>query len=338
MVPDLLSDPFGEHCAQPFETRVQVLGGRFHFESNSRRLLRQVDAAYSGLPAHRLPGAVPSFRVKLLLTPDAHSGSRTEPPPLAMLSATGLIGGATAASNFVVISANERSALVVVSPQMMRYGYHTRYELIEFAVFTLAARAQKLVPLHAACVGHAGRGVLLVGPSGSGKSTVALQCLAKDWDFLAEDSVFVEPDTMLATGCANFLHVRADSLRWLGRTRDAAIIRKSPVIRRRSGVKKFEVNLRQGAYRLAPAPLKIVAIAFLSAQNAAGTPLLRRMPRAELRAKLLAEQSYAANQPEWSSFAKRVAALDAFELRRGRHPIEAVESLQTLLRTGPHRR
>jgi hypothetical protein len=57
---------------------------------------------------------------------------------------------------------------------MLRFPYHARYELIEFAVFTLAARAQGLVPLHAACVGEEGRGLLLMGESGAGKSTASL--------------------------------------------------------------------------------------------------------------------------------------------------------------------
>lgn len=148
---------------------------------------------------------------------------------------------------------------------------------------------------------------------------------------LSEDSVFVEPKTMLATGVANFLHVRSDSLRWVARTRDAAAIRKSPVIRRRSGVKKFEVDLRCAAYRLAPTPLKIVATVFLSARGAGNRPLLRPLSKPALLAKLTAGQAYAANQPEWTMFRKNISGLGAFELRRGDHPLEAVEALKALL-------
>jgi energy-coupling factor transporter ATP-binding protein EcfA2 len=249
-----------------------------------------------------------------------------------MFSGSGFLGGATDSSNFVVVSPRERAALVVVSPQMARFAYHTRYELIEFAMFTLAARSQRLTSLHAACVGREGRGILLMGPSGSGKSTVTMHCLLQDFDFLSEDSVFVEPKAMLATGVPNFLHVRSDSLRWLGRSPDAASIRKSPVIRRRSGVKKFEVDLRRVRYRLAPSPLKIVAVVFLSPKSAGNRPLLELLPRARMLAQLTAAQAYAANQPQWSEFSKNVAKLDAFELRRGRDPREAVEILQELLR------
>jgi hypothetical protein len=150
-------------------------------------------------------------------------------------------------------------------------------------------------------------------------------------DFLSEDSVFVDPGTLLATGTANFLHVRADSLRWLGRSRAAGMIRKSPVIRRRSGVKKFELDLRRAPFRLAPSPLKIVGVAFLSPQHAGAGPLLKTLRTAELVRTLRITQAYAAGQPQWKAFSRNLARLDAFELRRGRHPQEAVDALRSVL-------
>jgi hypothetical protein len=339
MIPDQLADPFGERSAGMVRKHLQLLGGRFQFESNSPRLLRLVDVAYAGLPRHRLSAVVPRLKVRLLLGPGARPLARRPgdpPPPIAMFSGAGFLGGSTNSSNFVVVSAQERAALVAVSPPMARFSYHTRYELIEFAVFTLASRSQGLISLHAACVGRAGRGILLMGPSGSGKSTVTLQCLLQGFDFLSEDSVFVAPDTMLATGVPNFVHVRSDSLRWLKRTRDAVSIRNSPVIRRRSGIRKFEVDLRRGHYRLAPAPLKIVAVVFLSPQSAGGRPLLEPLPKARMLANLAHAQAYATNHPQWSTFSGSVSKLHAFELRRGRHPLEAVEVLRELLRSPAH--
>jgi hypothetical protein len=332
IIPDLDADPFGERTPALRE-HLQLLGARFQFQSNSPQLLQLVESAYGGLPRHRLSDAGPRLRVTLQLM----SGSlqrwrqRLEPPPINMISGAGLLGGATQGSNFVVVSQQERSALVGISPQMLRFPYHTRYELIEFAVFSLAQRTQRLVSLHAACVGLGGRGVLMMGPSGAGKSTVALLCLLQGFDFLSEDAVFVAPDSLLATGIANFLHVRANSLRWLKRERDAAAIRRSPVIRRRSGVKKFELDLRRGGYRLAAAPLQIGAVVFLSPQSAGTGPLLRPLSKPQLLARVAQTQAYAANQPEWPIFKKHLCNLDAFELRRGRHPLQAVEVLRALL-------
>jgi hypothetical protein len=332
-VADLLADPFGERSAVGMHRDMHLLGARVCFESNSEDLLRLVDSAYAGLPRHRLSRVVPDLRVRLMLTSSERKrkGSYAEPNPLQMISGAGLIGAATASSTFMVVSPEDCGALVAVAPEMLRFPYHTRYELIEFAVFTLASRVQGLVPLHGACVGSAGRGALLLGPSGAGKSTVTLQCLLEGLDFLAEDSVFVVPDTLLATGVGNFLHVRADSLRWIAQRSRAANIRKSPVIVRRSGVRKHEIDLRGGEYALAERPLKLGAVVFLSSQRAKDGKLLKRLSRSEALPMLVREQAYAAGQPSWKSFMRSVGRLQFFELLRGQHPSEAVAVLRELI-------
>jgi hypothetical protein len=236
------------------------------------------------------------------------------------------------AANFVVVSPQERAGLVVVSRNMLRHAYHARYELLEFAVYTLASRAQQLVSLHAGCIGLNGRGSLLMGPSGGGKSTLALHCLLQGMELIAEDSVLVTPDTILATGIGSFLHLRVDSLHFL-REVDDAWVRSSPVIRRRSGVEKFEVDLRHTRQRLAHAPLKIASIVFLSKQRPSkrGNDLLTALDKPEVLARLAASQPYAANQPGWAAFTKSAARTRAFELRRGQHPSEAVDALRHLI-------
>jgi len=329
---DLESDPFGERRRLLAAKPMALLGARIRFESNDRRLLKLADAAFAGLPPHRLQAA-PDLRIVLQLIAEPRRRTRFEPPRTTMLSGAGLLAGAPETSSFVALSPANGSALVVVAEPMLRFPYHTRYELIEFAVYTLAARTQGLAALHAACVGKGGRGVLLMGPSGAGKSTAALHCLLRGLDFLSEDAVFVEPSTMLATGAPNFLHVRSDSLRWLGRTRAATAIRRSPVIRRRSGVRKFEVDLRRGGFRLARAPQELAALVFLSARSARNGPVLQPLERADVLARLELAQAYAAGQPEWPAFRRRAAALAAFELRRGKDPNESVDALEQLLST-----
>ena len=330
--PDLYADPFGERPTRTTKVEIDLLGARFTFESNSRRLLQLALFAYAGLPRHRFSRALPKLTVKLLLRAGKSSRAqrRFEPAELDMFCGASWLGGASRASDVVMLSPQQRTALVVVSPQTLAFPYHTRYELIEFAVFTLASRCQQLTSLHAACVGRHGRGVLLMGPSGSGKSTVTMMCLMHGFDFLAEDGVFVQPKTMMASGVSNFLHVRSDSLQWLQKSEQAAI-RRAPVIRRRSGVKKFEVDLRNGGRRLARSALKLSAVVFLSSHQATGHSLLKPLSKTALHRKLTQEQAYAVNQPEWLTFSANIAKLKAFELCRGTHPLESVEALRSLL-------
>jgi hypothetical protein len=328
-------DPFGERQRGALRARALLLGGRFEFESDSARLLHIVRLAYARLPPHKLSSTAPRLRVRLILTAPrrarrAHRNG--EPPPVRAVATDGILCGAVEGAGFVTVNAQQRTALIIVPHELLRYPYHVRYELLEFAVYLLAQRVQGLVPLHAACVGQAGRGVLLMGPSGSGKSTLVLQCLLAGLDFLAEDSVLVRPAGLEATGVANFLHLRRDALRFLERAERSKVLHGAAVIRRRSGVRKVEVDLRRSSYRLARTPLRIEAVLFLSARRAGRTGLLVPLRKSAARERLVASQRYASHQRGWGVFRKRVSQLPAYELRRGAHPRESVAALRRLLR------
>ncbi len=268
-------DPFGEYPRRLYHARAHLLGGAFEFESSSRSLARLVESAYSGLPRHRLPGVTARFGVRLQLTRDDGMDSTTTPPLPLLQGGAGLVTGVMNAANFAVVCPAERKGLIAISRSMLRFPYHARYELLEFAVFTLAHRGQQLVGLHAACVGWRRRGLLLIGESGAGKSTLMLHCALQGLEFLTEDATFVVPGTVLATGIPNFLHVRADSLRFLDNTAIVRRIRNSPVIRRRNGVEKFELDIRGLDCALAPAPLTLVGVVFVSRAKAGRGSLLR---------------------------------------------------------------
>jgi hypothetical protein len=330
------ADPFQERHRPALRERMQLMGGQFQFETDSPRLLSIVRLAYAGLPPHKLRHAAPRCLVRLALTsaersPHAMKSMKAEPPRVRPLAGGGILCGAMENANFVALTPERRSALLVVSRDMLRFPYHVRYEMLEFAVYVLASRVQGLVPLHAACIGRGGHGILLLGPSGAGKSTVSLHCLLQGLDFLAEDSVLVDSAGLLATGVANFLHVRPDSLRFLEDAGREELIRKTSIIRRRSGVEKFEIDLRRPRYRLAPAPLRIGAVVFVSPKTADARGLLRPMRRPQVVRQLAAGQRYAAHQPGWSAFSRQISHLPAFVLSRGRHPLQAVEALEKLL-------
>jgi hypothetical protein len=331
-VGDISADPFAERSSRPLSVYKPLLGGRFRFESTSAALMDLVEVAYGGLPPHRIAMDVPEFRIELRLVPGHSLQGRTEPPPVQMQSGAGVLCGVMDALNYVVVSPGQYRALIVASEDMLGFPYHLRYELIEFAVYILATRGLGLVPLHGACVGREGRGILLLGGSGAGKSTLALHSLLHGLDFLAEDAVLVQPDSLLATGVANYLHVKSDGLRFV---HDASIqnwIHQSPIIRRRSGAEKFEVDLRLGHARLAASPLKLIGAVFVSHQPAEDPEvLLSPIPKADIAARLRADQPYAAGQPGWLPFQQKLEDIGVHELRRGRHPRASVAALLSLL-------
>jgi hypothetical protein len=325
------ADPFGESTSLPFQRTLLVLGAAVCFESNSRELLALASEAFAGLPAHRWPAGEP-LRVCLRLT-DPHVKERIKlPPPPRLTSGGGLLHATLDSDNFAVVSPEARAALVVASSAMLRHSHLLRYELIEFATLTLAARTQALVPLHAACIGLAGRGILVLGDSGGGKSTLGLLSALSGLELLAEDSAFVKVRGLLATGAPNYLHVRSTALPLVESAADRGAIRHSRVIRRRSGIRKFAFDLRRPGVSLARRPLRLVGVVLLTGQPAGNRPLLAPLQTARMRRELRRLQPYARGRPEWSGFERRVAELPAFELSRARRPADAVDALRRLLR------
>ena len=329
---DKNADPFFERSDLRFSTRMQIMGGCFLFESTSEALVRVVNAAYGGLPEYLLPTTAGDFRIELRLLPRRISLTHAEPPPVQTMSGAGFVCGVMDASNYVLMAPEQRRALIVASEDMLDRPYHLRYELIEFAVFILTTRALGFVPLHGACVGRGGRGILLLGASGAGKSTLALHSLLEGLEFVAEDAIFVQPQNMLATGVANYLHVKSDALRFVEDHQARRWISEAPTIRRRSGVKKFEADLRQSPGHLAAAPMAIVGAVLVSSESADDpTRLLRRLPSSKIGAMLTEDQPYASRQPGWHPFEQRLTELGVYQLQRGRHPRDSVDALRDFL-------
>ena len=297
-------------------------------------MLDVAEAACGGLAPHRLRVESPEFDIEMRLLPRRRATTGREPPPVRTRLGERLQSGIMDAGNYVLVSPRRRRARVVASAELLDHAYNLRYELVEFAILLLAARSQGLVPLHAACVGRNGRGVLLLGDSGAGKSTLALHSLLGGLDFLSEDATFVEPDSMLATGLANFVHVQRDALAGIADDAARRWVEGSPVIRRRSGVEKFEADLRcaPGPARLAQAPLQLVATVILSPQPGDGS-CARLLPASseQVAASIAADQAYAMTRPGWERFEHWALRAPAYRLLRGPDPSSSVDALRRLL-------
>jgi len=328
--PRQIADPFDERAPLALSRRFTLLGANIEFRSDSDDLLALVDTAYGDLPAQALGG--PALRVELRLVEGGEEVG-TEPPVARMFGGAGVVGAAMDSHNLAIVSPAAGRAVVHLSRALLGFPYYARYELIEFAVFMLASRAQGLVPLHAGCVGRDGVGALLIGESGAGKSTLALHAMQQGLDFLTEDASFIEPRGMRATGVANFLHLRFDATAWVD---DAALrerIQAAPVIRRRSGVEKHELDLRGGWARLAAEPLRLRHVVFASPEAAGDGELLSPLDADETLRRLHVTQAYAAGQPGWEGFVEGCKGLHGWVLKREAHPRDGARALARLFMT-----
>lgn len=325
------ADPFGERAGAPLCRRIAALGARFAFRTDCAELFELVDAAYAGLPDLGA-GSEPEFEIELRLAEGPDWGAAFAPPPARMQGGAGFFGAIMDGANLAVVAPESRRGLVAISRGLLeRFPYHARYELLEFTVFTLASRGRALVPLHAGCLAIEGQGVLLIGASGAGKSTLALHGMQRGFEFVTEDAAFVDPRGLATFGVANFLHLRADALRFVDDGALAGRLAAAPVIRRRSGIEKFEIDLRSPWARLARRAPALTTIVFVAPTPCDGGELLVPLDATALRARLLATQAYAAGLPSWPAFAAQFARLRAFELRRAAHPRLAAEALHRLM-------
>jgi len=326
-------DPFGEDTGTQQQTRASVLGGDFVIRSSAPQLLELAIEAFGGLPRHRLERRPPRLTVRLVLTDRRRTWTRGgAPPPPVFASGAGLLSATIDSGNFAIMDPAMSRALVSVSNAMLEQPYYPRYELIELACLTLAARVQGLAPLHAACIGEKGNGVLLIGGSGTGKSTLCLGALADGMQLLCEDSAFVAPTRRLVTGLPTYLHLARDALAFLPAGALRRAVERSPVIERRSGTRKLEVDVRRLEARIPRKPLRLVAVVFLSRRAAGRAPELHAVDRSACIARLRREQPYAVRRyTGWAAFERRVADLPSYELRRAAHPAIAVRQLRELL-------
>jgi len=116
-----LSDPFLERAAHGYRRRIIILGQEFRFESNSRRMLKLVDAAYAKLPKHRLGGQREPIQLRLHLTRSIQHIGAGFPADMQMHGALGLLCGTMDANNFAVLSPATSSGLVVASPELLEH-------------------------------------------------------------------------------------------------------------------------------------------------------------------------------------------------------------------------
>jgi hypothetical protein len=325
------TDPLREHRASVFSASFHVLGARFHVESNAAALLEIVAEAFAELPAYRLDREPPELRMELVLDEQSPETYPAGLPPLQFQGGNDYIVGTYDAANYLVVSPRLQSAFVRVTSGMLTHRREVRYELIESVFLLLAPRVQQLVPLHAACLGLNGNGLLLSGDSGAGKSLLCLNATQLGLEFLAEDGVFIDSRSLLAVGCPQFVHLREDALTWVADERTRNVIAESPTVLRRDNERKFEVNARKLTGNIAEQALAIRAIVILSGEISDEEAQPERISNAEAIRLLTAQQPYASGREQWQDFLSSLQSITAYRLRKTSDPLRRAEALRNLL-------
>jgi len=131
----------------------------------------------------------PAFSVEplqLRLILDASASS--ERPPAAFPRAQGsLYSTIHSADNYCIADLLRGFAYGWFTPAMLRDRGYFRYHFLE-AVTYVMLNALHLTPIHAACVGLGGAGLVLCGQSGAGKTSLAFACARRGWQFVCDDA------------------------------------------------------------------------------------------------------------------------------------------------------
>lgn len=117
------------------------------------------------------------------------------PPAPVFRAQRSLVAIVSDAGNFAACDYTAGIAACWVTSVTVADPDYFRWHFLEAAVYTLLAQCAA-TPLHAACVGLDGRGVLLCGPSGAGKTTLSYTCARRGWTFVSDDSSTVPWDRL----------------------------------------------------------------------------------------------------------------------------------------------
>lgn len=172
----------------PLRGIFHPLGFAVEIETNSSEILLAAQESWGEHTS--LGGAAQSYevlRLRIGVTPCAAA----ECPPAVSVRAFGhLLSIVADAENFVVCDLQQGLAFGWINEACLCHRGYFRYHFLEAAVMCLLV-GTRATPIHAACVSHNGRGMLLCGESGAGKSTLAYACARAGFAYTTDDTSYL---------------------------------------------------------------------------------------------------------------------------------------------------
>ncbi len=231
-------------------------------------------------------------------------------------------------SNYGIVDLARNTTEIVVSTAALHHPLYLRYFFLEAAA-SCHISTRYTTPVHGACVGFDGRGVLLCGDSGAGKSTLSFACARAGWTFLTDDGSFLlngQADRLVIGNCHQ-VRLRPSAAELFPEIADL------PVTPRAEGKPSIEVPTASLPHIRTAEAAQVDFIVFLN-RNWQGPPQLmpwrRDVARHSMRQVLFGIPELLAVQ---YTAIERLLTAEVFELRY--NTLEpAIERLQLLVREG----
>ena len=184
-------DPQLRDIELPLKGSYYPLGFRLDIATNSSHVIEAARESW-GLSRQEFDSEPIEFRVVV------EEAGGLAPPPTFRVQRH-LFCVVSDAHNFAIADRQAWFASIWVSQKTAAHHAWLRWFYIEALAYHLLSQ-RYLVAAHAACIARQGRGVLLCGQSGSGKSTLSFACARAGWTYVADDCIWLLPDSTHPVG------------------------------------------------------------------------------------------------------------------------------------------
>lgn len=248
------------------------LGFPVQLHTNSEQIREAAAHVWS-----RCEPAFPTEPLQLRFAVDATAvGER--PPALFPRAQGHLYSAVHSSDNFCISDFQRGFAYGWFSPAMVCDPGYFRYHFLE-AVTYVTLNALHLTPIHAACIGLCGAGLVLCGQSGAGKTSLAFACARRGWEFVCDDASHLvrnHADPHLIVGKPHYIRFRESA-----RSLFAELVTCLPSLRANGKMDIEAASAELGIERIRP-QIRAAAVVFLN-RDGASPAALRPYPKDQAR-------------------------------------------------------
>jgi hypothetical protein len=176
-----VNDPLLTRVPLEHEKMFYPYGFPVRIRSNSLTTLNAADRSWG---TYRCRHHSPPLDIRMVLS-SSNSPGCLEPPTFR--SQGHLLSIVADRENFASLDLSTGFAFGWATEATAQNQEYFRQCLLDVMMYPLL-EVRHLITLHAACVMHRGKGVLLAGNSGAGKSSLAYACTRRGWTYVSDDA------------------------------------------------------------------------------------------------------------------------------------------------------